>query len=447
MPISTLINNAEVSKVSEGLLSAKANNFHQRYLLSPNNPLLASMASDAIKNHHISPLNTTDVKEYLAISIFAHMIDGWSYMNNAINAFLTGDPSIAIHLAYYAELRAAISFLGSEGILMVNNQQACIDSNDELYVPSAQQTSLKIKRSGTHTATWDITKEWISNHTRGDRVLEYFTYRGRTFKELIPSIPNCSATTTSAQVLLIKNWLQTWCFDIQKYKDDRDGRNASSYNANINKEFSPLKLKDRLNILNEFWLLLEPSEDCFSNLDRYLFALYLDEIYQNNIRSGINSSKEDFIGSFYQNSGLSIDQTLTDIFINNKMNSLILQASDNQIDTVTNNIKPLTIIARSILLLCFCSKACAYILKKNHIVKNDINFYISKVGQGIGLWRSEEPEQLSELWIDINDLIIDLKESLENDDPLNILDLRDCFPAYSEIYTQFSRVGLWGLGL
>lgn len=60
--------------------------------------------------------------------------------------FLNGEPSITVHLSYYAELRAAMAFLCTEGILIANNEQACIDSSNNIYIPSCQPKSMRITR-------------------------------------------------------------------------------------------------------------------------------------------------------------------------------------------------------------------------------------------------------------------------------------------------------------
>src|SRR5688572_29446428 len=47
--------------------------------------------------------------QYVAASTLLHCADGWSYLGKSIISLLRGDPHRALHLAYYAELRAAIS--------------------------------------------------------------------------------------------------------------------------------------------------------------------------------------------------------------------------------------------------------------------------------------------------------------------------------------------------
>lgn len=442
MPIKTLISKADIEKVSEGIQFAKAHYFAGRTLISTANPLLCSNPGEIIKKH--TTLSVEALKEYMAVCTFVHTTDGWSYLSNAINALLNGEPSITIHLAYYAELRAAIAFLSSEGILIINNEQACIDHKNNMYVASKQVK--QIKPSGTHSATWNIMDEWLSDNVKGTPILQYFTYQGKTFEELIPFIPH-SATTAAGQVIFVKKWLRTWCFDIHKYEEDKNGRNSSSYNANIYRQFSPHDLKDCLIVLNEFWSSLEPSIDCFSKLDQYLFSLYLKEVYNAATSNRISLSKKDFIDDFYKNSGITEDIVLSKMFVNDEENLLIKYAKDAQIDPKTGEVLPLTIVSRAILLLRFCCGACSFLFKKNMIIKNDLDFYINKVGQNYGLWELVSPIDLKELWIDVNDLLIDFENYLRTSSPSNIFALKHSFLEYSDVYTQFSRAGLWGLGL
>ena len=54
MPINRLINNADIEKVSEGLLSVKNNCFINKMLLSPTNPLLSLIPQHYYKLNFLS---------------------------------------------------------------------------------------------------------------------------------------------------------------------------------------------------------------------------------------------------------------------------------------------------------------------------------------------------------------------------------------------------------
>ena len=65
MPINRLINNADIEKVSEGLLSVKNNCFINKMLLSPTNPLLCNNPGGIIKNQ--VGLSADSLKEYMSV--------------------------------------------------------------------------------------------------------------------------------------------------------------------------------------------------------------------------------------------------------------------------------------------------------------------------------------------------------------------------------------------
>jgi hypothetical protein len=68
--------------------------------------------------------------QYIAASSILHCADGWSYLGRAINCLLKGDPHRVVHLAYYAELRAALSLLASEAIGVFSRNNFVIDAPD-----------------------------------------------------------------------------------------------------------------------------------------------------------------------------------------------------------------------------------------------------------------------------------------------------------------------------
>lgn len=439
MSYTNLISKADISKVDQGFATMKTQALPNNTILSLTNQLSCNNPADVLKNHSTNSLSNNDVKEFIAISTIAHTIDGWSYISNAIHSLIKGEPSIAIHLAYYAELRAALAFLATEDILLLDKYQACIESNDNLYI-----TSL----GGTHIATWNIIDEWVSRSNKPTNVLKYFSYQGQNFEQLSTSIPYVG-TLASTNIFIIKNWLKTWCFDIQNFKDDKLGRNQSSYNPNVNRFYTPASLRDKMEMINVFWKVLQPVNDSFDLLDRHLFSFYLNEIYSRlstTLRSSV--TKADFIDDFFTRSGLSPDYILRNIFTSGNVHPIIQTAMDTQIDTTTNEIKPLTIIARAILFLRFCSGANSFYLNKNNIQRSEMDFYINKIGDDFGLWSSSSPNELKDLWLEIEFLLEDFENFFAASSVApNIYDIRQEFKDYSETYIQFSRASLWGLGI
>ena len=86
-----------------------------------------------LKRHNLNDVNhNRDLASYIAVSAILHCFDGWIYLGNAISALSSGDAHTSHHLAYYAELRAAMSLLAGEGIGVFSNKH---------YVRSEEHTS------------------------------------------------------------------------------------------------------------------------------------------------------------------------------------------------------------------------------------------------------------------------------------------------------------------
>src|SRR5271168_3372640 len=61
-------------------------------------------------------INIPHLAQYVAASCPLHCADGWSLLGRALDCHARRDADSARHFAYYAELRAAISLLASQGI-------------------------------------------------------------------------------------------------------------------------------------------------------------------------------------------------------------------------------------------------------------------------------------------------------------------------------------------
>ncbi len=78
---------------------------------------------------HGGQLRHGHLASYIAASSTIHCMDGWSYAARAVEAELSGDIDAARHLAYYAELRAAMSILAGAGVGVFHNQHFALRVN------------------------------------------------------------------------------------------------------------------------------------------------------------------------------------------------------------------------------------------------------------------------------------------------------------------------------
>ena len=69
-----------------------------------------------------SATHKRNLAQYIAASTCLHANDGWSYLGRAFACLIAGDAHRALHLGYYAELRAAMSLLAGNGIGVFNNK-------------------------------------------------------------------------------------------------------------------------------------------------------------------------------------------------------------------------------------------------------------------------------------------------------------------------------------
>lgn len=87
-----------------------------------------------------TPHNAPDLSEYIAASIPLHCFDGWKYFAAAASRLMHGDWRNALHLGYYAELRAGMSLLASIGI----------GTFDPYHIALAHNAPRRSGRQGTH---------------------------------------------------------------------------------------------------------------------------------------------------------------------------------------------------------------------------------------------------------------------------------------------------------
>ena len=74
-------------------------------------------------------IDGSSLAEYIACSIPLHLADGWTFLARGLDAIKAGDSDSAIHMAYYAELRAAMSLLAGDGVGVFRSRHVAIEAN------------------------------------------------------------------------------------------------------------------------------------------------------------------------------------------------------------------------------------------------------------------------------------------------------------------------------
>jgi hypothetical protein len=133
------------------------------------------------------------LSQYIAASSILHCADGWSYLGKAISSLMRGDPHRSRHLAYYAELRAALSLLASEGIGIFQNQHFVFDGQNSV---SRLQTGKQ-----THQVVWNCLECWAQQKRSGSLFARIITPYGRTLDEWLAPLGGGNIVAPQARMV------------------------------------------------------------------------------------------------------------------------------------------------------------------------------------------------------------------------------------------------------
>lgn len=126
------------------------------YWLAPANRYLNTATKTYDNDLASSSVHHAALIDYISASAPAHLIDGWSYLSRATDAILRGDLNSAIHFAYYAELRAAMSLLACEGIGVFSGKHPIINKTGTSTTSITHITKLWNKKRGHMTSNLQL---------------------------------------------------------------------------------------------------------------------------------------------------------------------------------------------------------------------------------------------------------------------------------------------------
>jgi hypothetical protein len=319
-----------------------------------------------------------DLIEIVAVRGPLHALDGWSYIGRALNALISGDAHAARHLAYYAELRAALSILASSGIGIFNKRNFVIDSTGAVHSMTERHT---------HDMCWASVSEWALSATSLDQLIKPLTIAGTSllepFREFFPS----GASVAAGYVM------SEWGFDLAQGGDDRDARNWSSYQptALLNVRTTPT---EDMAFLEMFWNAIRPGG---IEVERHLMRILLEAEARNH-----NEQLTAYADAYSRLDEAFKGRANFDFLIRNTEpvdHPFLVYASDRTLPA-----KPYSMICRAALLL----RLATGMAEQNLIsagLQPTVQFeaWWKDFGASHGLWEpGAEPETLPQLWDDID---------------------------------------------
>lgn len=354
--------------------------------------------NDYVPGHHDAiekdieekKLNHDALAEYLSSAAFIHCQNAWSYFGGSINALLHGNASTVIHLAYYAELHAAMSILASEGIYLGNSYVCTIDGS----------CTLKKYSTRTHPGTWDYLSILFKDTEFRDRISQIIEPWGITWSE------HNSQIKSSIDPFIVEA-LDYLTLDLASFTKDRFLRNLMSYNpmrldlANV--EIDSIWVAD---LLKQTMDWLEPTKtSTFEVIDNHLLMVALMLVCKSKrqipnwedwlIKEFKGHTKEETIVQQVTNYGTARIEELR--------NKLAFQDGYPKA-TITQTIEAL--FTRAVFLLRL-STGCAKTIHKD-CIDLELENWIKGIIKKCNIDASIEDKQL--LWVDMKDAAKELSE-------------------------------------
>lgn len=376
-----------------------------------------------------------DIIDCVAVSAPSHCVDGWGYASRAISALLCGDVHAARHLAYYAQLRAAMSILANLGIGIFNQINLAISTTGSIVRIDPDPTRSTERGLGTHKAVWETLEKWSTSASAG-KFLELVRLKGTTLDQCLDALwPGYSATSVVAPLI------EAWGLDLRRGSDDHISRNVSSYEPQA---IHPLNcsITQSIDFLSKMWRALEPSgAGGFDQLDRFLLRNMFWRQHQV-ISSGIPLD-QGAMGKEYDKLPAVIRSLTPKQFLLGKIqqqdHDLIVKARSRSRQTT-----PIEMLARATLLLRIATAFSHTNLAIAGIgfTHGDLRPWLDKLAIDRGFWTGATPlAEPIDLWADISNAL----DSIDAVAPKPI-ELHSWQPALwpaGVVITQAERAGVW----
>ena len=364
------------------------------------------------------------------------------FLSNSIDAFLNNDISTAIFMAYYAELRAVMSFFATEGIGIFKGVHYWFDQNGEI----------ENFRGGTHDVSNKLFEAFSNNNDRNRKILSILEYDGIKFIDWLEAANNAYITPVTS--ILTKHWLSVWGFDLAYFLKDHNIRNNVSYRPqNINFVNENIDFQNSLNFILNIWKVTEPTNSNRTDLlDKYLLKNSLEEVFRK--MHGVEpkgQQYEHYIRNAFSYLGKSDNNWLINFLTSDEISFYpeLLLESKKMIDQNNPVLDAKPVIARAIILLRICSAATVDLFRNAGIHNSEMQFWWEYQGLYKGLCQSSfNIDDVLDLWIDMQESIDKLMTWCSHNEGIcNIYTCRQDNSLDMWHLRQFQRTGLWATKL
>ncbi|WP_157083510.1 hypothetical protein [Bradyrhizobium manausense] len=344
-----------------------------------------------------SPHQLSHLAQYIAASPILHATDGWTYLGKSLVALLRGDPHRAIHLAYYAELRAAAALLATEGIGVFSKHHFAVNGKNSVR---RFQSSL-----GTHQFAWACLEHWATLTSASYLFSRMIRPQGIPLEDWFNSEGGASAVAPQAQA-----WFRLWGIDLRNFGDDRDARNLSSYQPDGIPLSWQIDARDALEFARDLWASLEPSPlASFDAIDRNILRIALETRFKAKTGSTPHSQAarfQSFVEGIVRSQGLSpaVEKELIRYLLRGSSPHDAIVFKYAGTSASDPGVGAHSVISRATLLLRLASGSSQLLLRAANIDAAAVTFWSEGLGRSRGLWDSPLADPM-DMWADVSELL------------------------------------------
>jgi hypothetical protein len=391
------------------------------------------------------PPNSKQLGEYIAASVLLHAADGWTLLGKALDSHGKGDSETALHLGYYAELRAAMSLLACEGIGVFNDRHVVVDASG---VAHWLNFALR-RRIGTHVMTWLALEAWADSSKCSELMADTIMPGGRLLREWLQALQPGTAWWPIGSA-----WLKAWGLDLQVFGQDRDARNVVSYRPTRLDPDLGLGVSRATDFYSDFWRLCEPvTSQPFGRLDRYLVRRMIEAAHRALPPLSGKARREA--------SRRIVKRTLTNLGFGDRDLKMwidfILRDVDPRDPIIAEAGKKarlgargqhVQVMSRATLLLRVATGAVLRMLREGGVDQTMIEFWSRGLGEAHGFWKPGSPPQsYVDLWADVDVAVQELQtwHVVQNPATICYADLRAAQGSNLAMLGESERVLFWSL--
>jgi hypothetical protein len=430
-----LMRKASRQRVVDRLAVARGEMQRFRSWLRKRNRYRAGCTKQYTEDLKTSPpsVDVNDLVAYISASSPTHVIDGWACLGRAVDATLRGDQYSAVHMAYYAELRAAMSLLAAEGVGVFDNWHAILPRAGGYLAYPRTAPKPKDRGAGTHAVVWPVLEYWSGLQRASDLLDRLVSPEAVTLTDWLGVAGRPLSTRA-----LAKRWLSAWGVELASLDDDQSLRNLASYRPSEYRKPDALDVHETVRFVEDLWTLFEPGGDGrFPQLERHLLRrawrrLPTTPVRPSDIeRLGFSAAEAVRWASFLRDTQDPMP--------------LALAESRSAIDGPRCHIE---VISRAALLLFVASASARTLLAETQYSSSDLMFWWAEDGARRGMWlRNSVPSSLADLWADVAERIAE-SAAWRAGEPAGSSSLRDWRQQHLgavDCLGCFELVGMWGL--